>query len=225
MVLMSEKNMDDLLAQLEEEFEPKQSRRSNVEQSQSRPAKQPPQSSKPNVSMDKMLAELRAELESGRGRPNKMSSMPEKPAASAQANKPSTTANSAKSRGHIELMSRDRLNALIDTDYRRQAHKREEKFAEIKRQEEAKLAQIKRQEEAKIAEQKRHEQELIELQKREELRERRRKEALREAAKEWLVKLNPRSEEGKWFEEFSYSYEDKLKAAIDYLEAMRETGL
>lgn len=214
MVLMSDKNMDDLLAQLEEEFEPKQqSRRSNVEQSQSRPAK-PSQSSKPNVSMDKMLAELRAELESGRGRPNKMSSMPEKPAASTQANQLSTTANSVKSRGHLELMSRDRLNALIDTDYRRQAHKREEKFAEIKRQEEAKLA-----------EQKRHEQELIELQKREELRERKRKEALREAAKEWLIKLNPRSEEGKWFEEFSYAYEDKLKAAIDYLEAMRETGL
>ncbi len=225
MVLMSDKNMDDLLAQLEEEFEPKQqSRRSNVEQSQSRPAK-PSQSSKPNVSMDKMLAELRAELESGRGRPNKMSSMPEKPAASTQPNQLGTTANSAKSRGHLELMSRDRLNALIDTDYRRQAHKREEKLAEIKRQEEAKLAQIKRQAEAKIAEQKRHEQELIELQKREELRERKRKEALREAAKEWLIKLNPRSEEGKWFEEFSYAYEDKLKAAIDYLEAMRETGL
>ncbi len=223
MVLMSDKNMDDLLAQLEEEFEPKQqSRRSNHGQSQSRPAKQPPQSSKPKASMDKMLAELRAELESGRGRPN---SMPEKPTSSAQPNKPNTTAHSAKSRGQLELMSRDRLNALIDTDYRRQAHKREEKLAEIKRQEEAKIAETKRQEETKLAEQKRHEQELIELQKREELRERRRKEALREAAKEWLVKLNPRSEEGKWFEEFSYAYEDKLKAAIDYLEAMRETGL
>ncbi len=223
MVLMSDKNMDDLLAQLEEEFEPKQqSRRSNVEQSQSRQAKQPPQSSKSNASMDKMLAELRAELESGRGRPN---SMPEKPATSTQPNQSSTKTNSAKSRVQLELMSRDRLNALIDTDYRRQAHKREEKFAEIKRQQEAKIAEIKRQEEAKLAEQKRHEQDLLELQKKEELRSRKRKEALREAAKEWLVKLNPRSEEGKWFEEFSYSYEDKLKAAIDYLEAMRETGL
>ncbi|MGB5631838.1 MAG: hypothetical protein WBM86_03530, partial [Waterburya sp.] len=90
---------------------------------------------------------------------------------------------------------------------------------------EAKLAEIKRQAEARIAEQKRRQQELIEAQKREELRELRRKEALREKAKQWLKNLNPRSEEGKWFEEFSYSYEDKLQAAIDYLEAMRETGL
>ena len=50
MVLMSDKNMDDLLAQLKE-FEPKQSRKSNVEQSQSRPAK-PPQSSKPKASIE-----------------------------------------------------------------------------------------------------------------------------------------------------------------------------
>lgn len=206
--------MDDLQAQLKEEFEPKREPRSNVEKSQSRPSKQPPQSSQSKVSMDQMLAELRAELESGIGRPNSPPSVPENPVPSIQANKLSSTPNSAKSRNNSVLMSREHLNALIDTDYRRQAHRREQKFAEIKRQEEA-----------KIAEQKRHEHELLELKKIEALRERRRKEALRETAKEWLIRLNPRSDEGQWFEEFSYSYEDKLLAAIDYLEAMRETGL
>jgi hypothetical protein len=211
---MSDKNMDDLLAQLKSEFEPELKANSNPNKFPARKSP-PPQPAPSQASMEQMLAELRADLESGRGRPDN-DNIPEQPTTPKKPNKASVI-NSAK--------DRDRLNALIDTDYRRQAHKREQKLAEIKRQEEAKLAEIKRQEAARIAEEKRHQQELIEIQKREELKERRRKEALREAAKEWLVKLNPRSEEGKWFEEFSYSYEDKLKAAIDYLEAMRETGL
>lgn len=192
--------MDDLLAQLKNEFEPEATENSQTNKSSAHKSP-PPQSAASQPSMEQMLAELREDLESGRGRPN---STPEKIATS-QPNQASV-ANSAK--------DRDRLNALIDTDYRRQAHKREEKLAEIKRQQSA-----------KIAEQKRREQELIKIQKRAELREQRRKEALREKAKKWLKNLNPRSEEGKWFEEFSYSYEDKLQAAIDYLEAMRETGL
>ncbi|MGB5712392.1 MAG: hypothetical protein WBM44_15955 [Waterburya sp.] len=191
---MSDKNMDDLLAQLKNEFEPKQ--KASSQQSKA----QPPQSTSKG-SMEEMLSELREELESGRRRPNTTSSKPPVPVKSNQKIK-----NSAKNREH--------LNALIDQDYQQQAQKRE-----------AKLAEIKRQAEARIAEQKRRQQELIEAQKREELRELRRKEALREKAKQWLKNLNPRSEEGKWFEEFSYSYEDKLQAAIDYLEAMRETGL
>lgn len=189
--------MDDLLAQLNEEFEPSRQSRSNH---QSRKSPPPPQSSQVKPSIHQMLAELKEELESGRGRPN---STPSPPVNSPQ-----------KDRANNSAKERDRLNALIDTDYRRQAHKREQKFAEIRRKEEA-----------KIAEQKRHEQDLLEIRQREELREKRRKEALRETAKEWLKNLNPSSEEGKWFEEFSYSYEDKLKAAIDYLEAMRESGL
>ncbi len=191
---MSDKNMDDLLAQLKNEFEPEQ--KASSQQSKA----QPPQSTSKG-SMEEMLSDLREELESGRRRPNSTSSKPPLPVQSNQKIK-----NSAKNREH--------LNALIDQDYQQQAQKRE-----------AKLAEIKRQAEARIAQQKRRQQELIEAQKREELRELRRKEALREKAQQWLKNLNPRSEEGKWFEEFSYSYEDKLQAAIDYLEAMRETGL
>ena len=208
MVSVSDKNMDDLLAQLKAEFDPKP---------EPKPKSKPPASTPPrstSSSMDRMLDELRKELESGRGRPNRE---PAKPATSVSAKPQQTAKDAAK--------ARQLLNALIDTDYRRQAHKREQKRAEIERKEKARLAELKRQEEVKQAELKRRQQELIEIQKREELRNRRRREALKEDAKKWLEKLNPRSEEGRWFEEFSYSYENKLQAAIDYLEAMRETGL
>jgi len=200
--------MNDLLARLNAEFEP-------GSQNESNQSKSPPRAAS-KKSMEQMLAELRADLESGRGRPNRPSPISSQPKTSHKSDKTSVV-NAAR--------ERERLNALIDTDYRRQAHKREQKLAEEKRQAEAKLAEEKRQAEAKLAAEKRRQQELIELQRQEELRNKRRKEALKEDAKKWLAKLNPRSEEGRWFEEFSYSYEDKLQAAIDYLEAMRETGL
>lgn len=199
MVSVSDKNMDDLLAQLKAEFEPQpQPKKAN------QPAKSPPPPTTSQASMNQMLEELRKELESGRGRPNNTPSTPPQSSTSAQ---PQLSAKEA-------AQARQALNAVIDRNYQEQAQKREAKFAEIKRQAEAKLA-----------EEKRRQQELIEIQQREELRDRRRKEALREEAKTWLAKLDPRSEEGKWFQEFSYSYENKLQAAIDYLEAMQETGL
>lgn len=199
---MSDRNMDDLLAQLKNEFEPKQ--RTNPQAGKSPIPQAKPPHSAPQPSMEQMLSELSYELEFGT-RPN--SSSHQQPTPSAPPVEPKQNpSNSAK--------YRQRLNALIDSDYQQQEQKRE-----------AQLAEKKRQEEAKIAEQQRRQQELIEAQQRAELREQRRKEALRETARQWLKNLNPRSEEGKWFEEFSYSYEDKLQAAIDYLEALRETGL
>lgn len=72
-------------------------------------------------------------------------------------------------------------------------------------------------------EQLRKEQLIREEQLRSQQREQRKREALTQEANEWLKKLNPRSEEGRWFEEFSYSYPSKLEAAIDYLQALRET--
>ena len=218
MVSVSDKNMDDLLAQLKAEFEPKQKPISKANQpSASSKSKSPPPKTTP-ASMAKMLEELKNELESGRGRANSTPSTPSTPPQSSASAPQQLSAKEA-------AQARQRLNALIDQDYQAQAEKREAKLAEAKRQAEAKLAEEKRQAEAKLAEEKRRQQELIELQQREELRDRRRKEALREEAKTWLLKLNPRSEEGRWFQEFSYSYENKLQAAIDYLEAMQETGL
>lgn len=67
------------------------------------------------------------------------------------------------------------------------------------------------------------EQQLREEQLRTQQRKKRQREALTEEATEWLKTLNPRSDEGMWFEDFSYSYTSKLEAAIDYLQALRET--
>ncbi len=196
--------MEDLLAQLKAEFEPK--RESKSDRSSVKKVKQPPQNAAESASMEKMLDELRSDIESARSG-----------SSSTSAPKKQTPNNSQASKVKHNKGDRkysERLKILIEQDYQMQARKREAKFADIRRKEQA-----------KIAEQKRRQQELIEAQRREELRERRRKEVMREKAQQWLKKLNYKSEEGKWFEEFSYSYEDKLQAAIDYLEAMRETGL
>lgn len=72
-------------------------------------------------------------------------------------------------------------------------------------------------------EQLRKEQQIKEEQIKEEQKRKKKREALTQEATEWLKKLNPHSEEGLWFEEFSYSYPSKLDAAIDYLTALRET--
>ncbi len=72
-------------------------------------------------------------------------------------------------------------------------------------------------------EQLRKEQQLREEKLRQQQRQKRKREALTQEATEWLKQLEPRSEEGLWFEEFSYSYPSKLEAAIDYLQALRET--
>ncbi|MGK7953229.1 MAG: hypothetical protein AB4368_31705 [Xenococcaceae cyanobacterium] len=71
--------------------------------------------------------------------------------------------------------------------------------------------------------QKRKQQELQEQQRREQQKKQRRRQALRQEAQKWLQNLDLNTDEGLWFEEFSYAYDSKLEAAIDYLEAIRET--
>lgn len=200
---VADKNMDDLLAQLQAEFEPVKQPKSNSQRSQNGNVSKPPNKPQSQQSMDKMLSDLRNELESGRGRGEASSSPSQTHSASNQAAAESQT-----------KIAQDKLIATIEREYQKQAQLREQKLAAIKRQQEELLAQQERQA-----------RELIAAQQREEAREKQRKEALKQKAQEWLKSLNPRSEEGKWFEEFSYSYESKLTAAIDYLEAMRETGL
>ena len=199
MVLVSDSNTDDLLSQLKQEFEP--DRRAGNNSHRHGNSTPPPNSSQ--TAILPLLEQLGKDIESGKIRPER-----EKKAAAS----PSTP--SPKKQVRDASKNRDRLLAEVKQDYQAQARKREAKFAEARRKE----AEL-------LAAQQRQQQELIAAQKQEQLRERRRKEALKETAKEWLKNLNLRSEEGKWFEEFSYSYEDKLQAAIDYLEAMRESGL
>lgn len=92
-------------------------------------------------------------------------------------------------------------------------------FEEQERAEELKQQQKLREEEL------RKEQQIREEKLKEEQRRQRKRVALEQEATEWLKNLNPRSEEGRWFEDFSYSYPSKLEAAIDYLQALRETSL
>jgi hypothetical protein len=74
----------------------------------------------------------------------------------------------------------------------------------------------------KIEEQ-RKQQQLQQQKQLQQQQEKKRRQALESKAKEWLKNLKPNSDEGMWFEEFSYAYESKLEAAIDYLQAIRET--
>jgi hypothetical protein len=74
----------------------------------------------------------------------------------------------------------------------------------------------------KQTEERSKQQENLEQIKLEELKKQRKRNALTQKAQEWLKNLDPTSDEGLWFEEFSYAYESKLEAAIDYLEALGE---
>ncbi len=182
--------MDELLNQLAAEYIEK--KEAKIKSNTPPPlGKRSPKPSSSTAPMDKILADLKAELRTDRG----------------------STETSAPVKVKPNLSDRNKLIAEIEREYQQQVRLREEK-----------LAAIKRQQEALLAEQKRREQELIAARKLEEQREQRRKAALQQQAQQWLKNLNPNSEEGRWFEEFSYSYESKLAAAIDYLEAMRETG-
>jgi FMN phosphatase YigB (HAD superfamily) len=83
------------------------------------------------------------------------------------------------------------------------------------------LAEQQQQQELQAAEQTRQQQEREKQRRLEQLRQQRRAE-LAQQAEIWLKQVNPRTEEGLWFEEFACGYESRLEAAIDYLEALQE---
>jgi hypothetical protein len=49
-----------------------------------------------------------------------------------------------------------------------------------------------------------------------------RRQELEQQAQIWLQKLDHRSDEGRWFDEFACHYESKLVAAIEYFLALQE---
>jgi multidrug efflux pump subunit AcrA (membrane-fusion protein) len=85
-------------------------------------------------------------------------------------------------------------------------------------QDEKAQAELLRQQEI---EREQKQQERLKQQRLEQLKAQRRQES-RQAAEQWLKKLKPKSEEGRWFEEFACNYESRLEAAIDYLEALED---
>jgi uncharacterized protein (DUF3084 family) len=68
----------------------------------------------------------------------------------------------------------------------------------------------------------REQQEKIRQEQEKARTEQRRRSALERKAQEWLKTLDPKSDEGRWFEEFAYSHESPLEAAMIYLDALRE---
>jgi hypothetical protein len=66
-------------------------------------------------------------------------------------------------------------------------------------------------------------EEQIRAEKQRASREERKRAALERKAREWLAKLDRSSDEGRWFEEFAYSHESPLEAAMIYLDALRES--
>lgn len=76
--------------------------------------------------------------------------------------------------------------------------------------------ELKRQEQQRAEEQQRQEQ-LRQEQRRQAEQKRQKQRAVMQQAEEWLKRLDPRSGEAAWFEEFAAKYESKLEAAIDYL--------
>lgn len=85
-------------------------------------------------------------------------------------------------------------------------------------------AELQRQQELqRQAEQKQQQESQQKQQRLEQLRIQRRAE-LEKTASDWLKQLNPKSAEGRWFEEFACSYASRLEAAIDYLEALEEVN-
>jgi membrane-associated HD superfamily phosphohydrolase len=63
--------------------------------------------------------------------------------------------------------------------------------------------------------------ETIEKIRQQELEKQRQKKQLVRQAQVWLENLDPYSDEGFWFEQFSHSYPSKLEAAIEYLKALQ----
>ncbi|NJM69930.1 MAG: DUF342 domain-containing protein [Scytonema sp. RU_4_4] len=81
------------------------------------------------------------------------------------------------------------------------------------------LAKVKADFEQKdLAEKLQRQQELEQERMKQEQLKAKKLEELTKQAQNWLVKLDPFSLEGLWFEKFAEGYPSKLKAAIEYLQ-------
>ncbi|MGP1386037.1 MAG: salt stress protein, Slr1339 family [Thainema sp.] len=95
-------------------------------------------------------------------------------------------------------------------------------IAKLKSEQEAqsRAEQLRQEQEQQEAERQQQQQEREKQRRLEALKAQRRAE-LTDYAKEWLRQLDPRSQEGLWFDEFACNYESRLEAAVEYLEALQ----
>lgn len=176
----------------------------NAQQSQPHPSAEPPTqpramkqpSIQPVDTLDGLLGQLAEETQrSVRADLSKRSSPP------SQAQTPSA--------GSTEITRSAEMSLLAEIQAQYAEHDR----ANALRQQQATQA----------AERKQQQQDREKQRRLEQLRQQRRA-ALAKQAEAWLRRLNPRSEEGLWFDEFACGYESRLEAAIDYLEALQDVN-
>jgi hypothetical protein len=206
-------SMDDLLAQMKAEYEQKHLKKSPESSENVKPQSPIPavmnNSNFSSSPLDNLLAEVKAELEKP----------PENKSQKSQTNASVNYANSSATENLLKQVKEDLEKPISMTRQPLKSFKNN-----ISQEESPLVKELKNEFEEKKKEEKiRQEQELIEAKKQEEIRLKRKREGLRKKAEEWLKKLDPNTDEGLWFEEFSYAYESKVDAAIDYLEALRET--
>lgn len=180
------------MAEMDDWLEKLKTEFANKQQQKQEQTRQSPQ---PSGSMDELLSQVREQFE-----------QPE-----------ATSSQSETSNGIEELITQ------VSAEFEQKQASAQENSAVHNTTEEDFLANLaakfeKKQQRAKPAN---YQQSLSEVMQREQ-RQHRRKKALARKAQAWLAKLDPHSDEGIWFEEFSYSYPSRLEAAIDYLEALRE---
>jgi Mg2+ and Co2+ transporter CorA len=188
-------SLDELLANIESEHQQKRKLSSNKVKTSSRQLSS--MKSKSSDSIDNYLAEIQSKLNDKQ----KLSSACSPDQTSSQ---PSDSDNFLlELKGKFEHKKKEDISqpkVNIDEDY---LHNIAENF------------QAKRRQENEIIQ-----QEKLEIIQQEELNKQRRRKQLTIKAKQWLKNLDPNSDEGFWFEQFADSYQSKLEAAIDYLEAL-----
>ena len=218
-------SVEDLLAQIKAQYAEAESsdtsdlssraeQSSQSQQPASSRTSSPPQSSSSSASrqaagsIDDLLADIEGKpassRQSGHSQPPIIPPLSSSPQTNWQPSVPpsdeehSGLANPSKNKP--KDMSTDRLLDNLKTQYEER-----DRAEALKHQEQLRAEELKRQ--AQLQQEQRRQAEL----------KRQKQKAVLEQAEEWLKRLDPRSGEAAWFEEFAAKYESKLEAAIDYL--------
>jgi hypothetical protein len=190
-------NIDDILAQFQAEYRQKST--------SSKPS-QP--NSKPDNSLDDALAQIEKDLKDETPKPLK------KERHSTQSDSPAINnlLNNLKTDFAAKKTNADNIDISFPTIQQPQQNK-----IEIDNL----LNQIKTesQKQMTIAATQSNTQNIAAIQQQELNAQKQRRLNLQQA-ETWLKNLDPNSEEWLWFEQFAYSYESKVEAAIDYLKAL-----
>lgn len=204
-------SIDDLLADIKAEYEEKEKSQTPKKQQPLKEERSPqlppipapqaqvtwPNNLAPSSPEDNLLADIKAEFEEQK-KPCQPKKQPTLKWEESRQELPSVTLPLERVSWQKTIVPSSAENSLL-VELKAEVEEKQ-KEEELKRQQQLKAEQLR--------------QEQIKQQQR---------QALTKEAQEWLKKLNIRSEEGLWFEEFAYDYPSKLEAAIDYLQALRET--